>query len=184
MDTLADHPDGWTGGMKLALEQAKQAFDEGEIPVGAVLLDAGGDRLAAARNQSIRQQDPSAHAEIQVLRRAARVKNNYRLPGTVLITTVEPCLMCAGALVQARIAGVIFGTADPKAGAIVSRISIFEAFPWLNHRFWIRGGLLAEQSRSLLQVFFAEKRKKNFSLRTPNCLKSSHPEQTGDKPPV
>ena len=166
MNTLLKESDAWTSGMKLALEQAQQAFDEGEIPVGAVLLDAGGECLAAARNQSIRLQDPSAHAEIQVLRSAARVKKNYRLPGTVLLSTVEPCLMCAGALVQARIAGLIFGTTDEKAGAVVSRISIFEAFPWLNHRFWIQGGLFAEQSRSLLQVFFAEKRKTNCAAQT------------------
>ncbi len=167
MDSVIRESDAWISGMKLALEQAQQAFDEGEIPVGAVLLDAGGECLAAARNQSIRLQDPSAHAEIQVLRSGARVKKNYRLPGTVLLSTVEPCLMCAGVLIQARIAGLVFGTADAKAGAIVSRISIFEAFPWLNHRFWIQGGLLAEQSRSLLQVFFAEKRKKICAAQTP-----------------
>ncbi len=172
MDRLGGDPNAWTSGMKLALEQAQQAFEEGEIPVGAVLLDAGGECLAAARNQSIRLQDPSAHAEIQVLRSAARVKKNYRLPGTVLLSTVEPCLMCAGALVQARIAGLVFGTVDEKAGAVVSRISIFEAFPWLNHRFWIQSGMLAEQSRSLLQVFFAEKRKANAAAQTPTGRES------------
>ncbi len=160
MDSVLRESDGWTSGMKLALEQAQQAFDEGEIPVGAVLLDVSGDPVAAARNQSILKQDPTAHAEIQVLRMAARAAGNYRLPGTVLISTVEPCLMCTGALIQARIAGLVYGTADPKAGTIVSRISIFEAFPWLNHRFWIQGGVLAEPCRALLQIFFAEKRKK------------------------
>lgn len=169
---LSEDLNGWTRGMELALKQARQAFQEGEVPVGAVLLDADGALLAAARNQSIRLQDPSAHAEILVLRSAARVKMNYRLPGTVLLSTVEPCLMCAGALIQARIAGLIFGAADEKAGAIVSRMSIFEAFPWLNHRFWIQGGLFAEQSRSLLQVFFAEKRKTNSAAQTPTGRES------------
>ena len=159
---------GWIQGMNLALEQARLAFAEGEIPVGAVLLDASGQLLAADHNRPIADHDPTAHAEIRVLRQGACIKQNYRLSGTVLLSTVEPCLMCAGALIQARIAGLVYGTDDPKAGAITSKMSLFEDCPWLNHRFWIQGGVLAEQSRELLQAFFAGKRcKADFRSSAP-----------------
>ncbi|MCF8105412.1 MAG: nucleoside deaminase [Desulfohalobiaceae bacterium] len=145
--------------MELALEQARLAYQEDEVPVGAVLVDARGSLLAAAHNQPLGLNDPSAHAEILALRRAGLIKKNYRLPGAVLVTTLEPCLMCAGALIQARISGLIFAARDAKAGAIVSRLGIFDDYPWLNHRFWIEEGILGEESRELLRQFFAAKRK-------------------------
>ena len=145
--------------MELALEQARLAYQEDEVPVGAVLVDGSENLLASARNQPVGLDDPSAHSEILALRRAGQIKRNYRLPGTILITTLEPCLMCAGALIQARIAGLVFASRDPKAGAIVSRMNLFDNFPWLNHRFWIQEGILAEESRELLRGFFAARRK-------------------------
>lgn len=145
--------------MELALEQARLALEADEVPVGAVLVDGSGSLLAAAHNQPLGSNDPTAHAEIVALRQAGQLTRNHRLPGTMLICTLEPCLMCVGGLIQARIAGLVFGTRDPKAGAIVSRLNVFDAFSWSNHRFWVQEGILAEKSRKLLQQFFGAKRK-------------------------
>jgi len=144
--------------MSLALEEARTARDQGEVPVGAVLLDADGSLLARACNQPLRLNDPTAHAEILALRQAAEIKGNYRLPGTVLVCTLEPCLMCLGALTQARIEGLVFGTRDPRTGAIVSRLAYPGDLPWLNHHFWWREGVRAGECGSLLRAFFNSRR--------------------------
>lgn len=141
--------------MKLALKEAKKAISRGEVPVGAVII-ADSKVLARAHNQPCRWQDPTAHAEILALRSAARKRQNYRLPDCVLYVTLEPCAMCLGAAVQARIKRVVYGAADPKAGAVESVLQ----FPWerLNHRPEIQGGVLENEAREILQLFFKARR--------------------------
>ncbi len=141
--------------MRLALDEARRARDQGEVPVGAVVV-ADGTVIGAGFNQPIRSLDPSAHAEIVALRAAAQSVGNYRLPGTLLYVTVEPCLMCVGAIVHARVGTVVYGTTDPKGGAVRSLLDP-ETLP-LNHRFEVRGGVLAEECRALLQEFFRSRR--------------------------
>ncbi|GAB6059518.1 nucleoside deaminase [Desulfonatronum parangueonense] len=145
--------------MRKALDEARTARDIGEVPVGALLLDPNGDILAAAHNRTESDVDPSGHAEILALRQAARIAGNHRLTGSVLVVTLEPCLMCLGAMVQARVAGLVFGARDPRAGAVLSRINVND-LNWLNHRFWVREGVLAEESASLLREFFTQRRNK------------------------
>ncbi len=147
--------------MLLALAEARQAAQLGEIPVGSVLVDAQGKILSSSGNRCITYNDPSAHAEVLTIRLAAAKLGNYRLPRTVLVTTLEPCIMCLGCLVQARTAGIVFALRDPKAGAVVSRLKADEDLHWLNSKFWFAEGLLQEQSKQLLQDFFREKRQKN-----------------------
>jgi tRNA(adenine34) deaminase len=144
--------------MALALEEAKKAEQKQEVPVGAILVNEQGEMLARAHNLCITNNDPCAHAEILAIREAAQAEQNYRLPGTVLYVTLEPCLMCLGAMVQARISGLIFATRDPKAGSIVSNLCPAE-LNWLNHSFWVREGILAEHSSQMLKDFFAGLRK-------------------------
>ncbi|PTN39110.1 tRNA-specific adenosine deaminase [Desulfonatronum sp. SC1] len=144
--------------MRLALTEAQAARDRGEVPVGAVVLDLAGTLLAAAHNMTLTGQDPAGHAEILALREAAIKVGNHRLADCVLVVTLEPCLMCLGALIQARVAGLVFGARDPKAGAVLSRININD-LDWLNHRFWVIEGVLAEESSNLLGSFFAGRRK-------------------------
>jgi len=139
--------------MRLALEQARAAAVLGEVPVGALLVSAAGQMLARAGNACIRACDPTGHAEMLVLREAARRCRNYRLPDTTLYVTLEPCPMCAAALVQARVARLVFGALDPKAGAVVSRYRI-GSDGLLNHGFVIQGGVLAEECGELLRSFF------------------------------
>ncbi len=146
--------------MQQALQQAAQAAKLGEVPVGAVLADSSGALLAAAGNRSISYSDPSGHAEILALRKAAQKTGNYRLPGTVLISTLEPCIMCLGCMVQARCSGLIFACRDPKAGAVVSRLQLDKDLGWLNHEFWHAEGLLQEECSSLLRDFFRLRRQK------------------------
>ncbi len=143
--------------MQRALEQARLAAAVDEVPVGAVLLDADGDLLASGHNQPIRAQDPSAHAEIVVLREGAKKLGNYRLPGTTLYVTVEPCTMCVGALVHARVGRVVYGATEPKTGAIESAQRLFESGEF-NHRPEIVGGVLADECAALLTEFFTAKR--------------------------
>jgi tRNA(adenine34) deaminase len=142
--------------MHLAIEQARSAAMRGEVPIGAlVVLD---DRiLAAAGNRTITDCDPTAHAEIVALRQAAHSINNYRLTGAALYVTIEPCAMCAGALVQARIARLIYGADEPKGGAVRTCMQVLDA-PALNHRVSVTPGVLAEDSVALLQSFFADRR--------------------------
>lgn len=144
--------------MSLAFDEACQAAREDEVPVGAVLVSPSGQVLARAHNANIGAHDPTAHAEILCLRQAAQTASNYRLPGSVLVVTLEPCLMCVGALVHARVAGVVFAAADPKAGALVSNLDA-AALPFLNHRLWVLQGVLAEDCSALLKRFFLSRRK-------------------------
>lgn len=146
------------GHMRAALAEAEVAADAGEVPVGAVVV-AGGEILARGHNRSETDSDPSAHAEIVALRAAAREKGNYRLTGATLYVTLEPCAMCIGALVQARIDRLVFGAYDPKAGAAGSAIDLSDS-PSFNHRFEINGGVLAEQCGAVLKTFFESKRER------------------------
>lgn len=142
--------------MRAALEQARLALALGEVPVGAVVaLDD--EIVGAGYNQPIAAADPTAHAEIVALRAAARRVGNYRLTGATLYVTVEPCLMCVGALVHARIERVVYGAAEPKSGALASTVRGAE-LPGVNHRFDVVGGVLEVECRDLLQAFFREKR--------------------------
>jgi tRNA(adenine34) deaminase len=141
--------------MRLALDQARRAAESGEVPVGAVVV-LEGRVLAAGSNQPIGASDPTAHAEIVALRAAAQALGNYRLVGATLYVTVEPCLMCVGAIVHARVARVVFGAADPKAGALVSILDP-DALP-LNHRFVVAGGVLGAECRDAIQDFFRKRR--------------------------
>ena len=144
--------------MRMALVEARAAGDCGEVPVGAVVLDRRGTLLSAAHNRTLATRDPAGHAEMLALREAATKVGNHRLTDCVLVVTLEPCLMCLGALIQARVAGLVFGARDPKAGAVLSRININD-LDWLNHRFWVIEGVLAEESSKLLGSFFAGRRK-------------------------
>lgn len=139
-----------------ALRQADLAEQAGEVPVGAVVT-LGGEILAAAYNRTLTDCDPTAHAEIVALRLAARNAGNHRLPGATLWVTLEPCIMCAGAVVQARLERVVFGCRDPKAGALGSVFDV-AADTRLNHRFAVTAGVLQEECRERLQRFFRERR--------------------------
>jgi tRNA(adenine34) deaminase len=141
--------------MRLALEQADLARAVGEVPVGAVVVKDGAV-VARAYNHPVGTSDPTAHAEVLALREAARALDNYRLTGATLYVTVEPCLMCVGAIVHARVATVVYGVADPKGGAIRSLLDP-NALP-LNHRFEAVEGVLADECRQMLQEFFRERR--------------------------
>ena len=142
--------------MRLALAQARQAAAAGEVPVGAVLV-RDGKVIATGRNAPIDAHDPTAHAEIRALRSAAQAVGNYRLDDCELFVTLEPCLMCSGTMLQARIKRVVFGACEPKTGAAGSVINVF-AQSQLNHQTELRGGVLAAQSRMLLQDFFRQRR--------------------------
>lgn len=142
-----------------ALLQARAALLAGEVPVGAVLVGEDGELLARVHNYPILLSDPTAHAEILALRHAARLRGNYRLPGTTLYVTIEPCLMCTGALIHARVRRLVFGAPDPKGGACVSLYRLPED-PRLNHRLEVTGGVREAECRELLQQFFQAKREK------------------------
>jgi tRNA(adenine34) deaminase len=142
--------------MQLALEQARMAAAAGEVPVGAVLV-VGEGVVASAYNQPIGSVDPTAHAEILVLRSGARAIGNYRLVDSTLYVTVEPCLMCVGALVHARVRRVVYGAAEPKTGALASAVAGL-TLPGLNHTFEVMGGVREEESRALMQEFFRARR--------------------------
>lgn len=145
--------------MRQAIALAHRAQLEGEVPVGAVLV-RDGELLGEGWNSPIGRHDPSAHAEILALRQAGSRVGNYRLPGTALYVTLEPCPMCAGAIIQARVARVIYGAPDPKAGAAGSRFDLLPSDHRFNHRTQCVGGLLAEECGHLLRSFFAARRKK------------------------
>ncbi len=146
-----------TGYMERALAFARRAAEKGEVPVGAVLVSEAGQVLAESGNAPIARHDPSAHAEVLVLRAAGATLGNYRLPDTTLYVTLEPCPMCAGALVHARIARVVYAAADPRSGACGSFFDLTRSTE-LNHRIEVTGGLLADQSTQLLAGFFSERR--------------------------
>lgn len=143
--------------MQTALSLAREAASCGEVPVGAVVVDPQGAIIGRGFNQPIRQHDPTAHAEIMALRNAAQHLANYRLPGCTLYVTLEPCAMCAGAMLHARLARVVFGAADAKSGASGSVIDVF-AEARLNHHTEISGGVLAGECGALLSDFFAARR--------------------------
>jgi len=145
--------------MRLALEEAREAAAAGEVPVGAVLVSRDGDILARAHNAPIARHDPTAHAELLALRRAAEQTANYRLDAPVLVATLEPCLMCMGAMVHARIGGLVFGARDPKTGAALSCLEAHR-LPFLNHTFPVLEGVLADECGALLKEFFAARRGK------------------------
>jgi tRNA(adenine34) deaminase len=142
--------------MQFALEEARAAAAAGEVPIGAVLV-LGGRILARSGNRTIRDTDPTAHAEIIVLRESARTLGNYRLAGAALYVTLEPCIMCAGAMVQARISRLIYGADEPKGGAVRSCFELLSESR-LNHQVDITPGVLASKSADLLLSFFAERR--------------------------
>ena len=142
--------------MALALEQAELAQEQGEVPVGAVLV-RDDQLIASAHNQPILSNDPSAHAEIQVMRQAGAMLNNYRLPNTTLYVTLEPCTMCLGAMVHARIKRVVFGAYDTKTGVCGSCTDLSDS-TCFNHSIEIQGGLLADECKDLLQQFFKNRR--------------------------
>ena len=145
--------------MRLALQQAQEARLRGEVPVGAVLV-RDGELVASGFNQPIALHDPSAHAEMLALRAAGQILQNCRLPGLELFVTLEPCAMCAMALLYARVSRVVFAAADPKTGAAGSVLDLF-AQPQLNHHTAVTRGVLAEESAALLQAFFRERRRPN-----------------------
>jgi tRNA(adenine34) deaminase len=144
----------WDDSMRLALDQARMASMHGDVPVGAVIIDQAGSVLAAAGNEREIRHDPTAHAEILVLREASRRLRSWRLTGLTLVVTLEPCTMCAGALVLARIERLVFGAFDEKAGAVSSLFDVVRD-PRLNHRVEVRGGILDVECGALLKDFFA-----------------------------
>jgi tRNA(adenine34) deaminase len=143
--------------MRLALAQARSAEAHGDVPVGAVVVDAAGIVLGAGRNEREHAQDPTAHAEILALRRAAAAVGSWRVLDATLVVTLEPCAMCAGAIVLSRVPRVVFGASDPKAGAAGSVLDIL-AQPALNHRPEVVGGVLADECGELLRAFFRARR--------------------------
>ena len=143
--------------MEQALAQAQIAAARDEVPVGAVLVNSAGELIAAGHNQPITSCDPSAHAEIVVLRAAAQKLENYRLPDTTLYVTLEPCTMCVGALVHARVGRLVYGAAEPKTGAIESAQRLFETGKF-NHLPELKAGVMANECAALLSQFFAKKR--------------------------
>jgi tRNA(adenine34) deaminase len=149
---LADEPL-----MRLALAEATAAAADGDVPVGALVVGPDGAILGRGRNRREIDGDPTAHAEIGALREAARTRGGWRLEGCVVLATLEPCAMCAGALVNARIARLVYGCADPKAGAVDTLFAIGRD-PRLNHRFEITSGVLAAESAAMLRAFFAARR--------------------------
>jgi len=142
--------------MKLALDEAKLAYSKKEVPVGAVLVK-NDEVISHSHNQSISKNDPSGHAEMNVLRDAAKTMNNYRLNGTSLYVTLEPCLMCFGACIHARIDRLIFSTEDQKSGVVINNLNLQEE-SFFNHKISITSGILAAESSELLKKFFLERR--------------------------
>jgi tRNA(adenine34) deaminase len=144
--------------MQIALDEARTAAAAGEVPVGAVLVrDSDSTVVARGANRTIRDCDPTAHAEIVVLREASRAIGNYRLGGTTLYVTIEPCCMCAGAIIQARVPRVVYGCDDIKGGAVRSCFEVL-SHPKLNHQVEVAAGVLASECAAVIQSFFAERR--------------------------
>ncbi len=169
---LPDHSDPHRFFMISALEEARRAGEAGEVPVGAIVVLAGAI-VGRGHNRPIGAQDPTAHAEVLALREAARQIGNYRLPGATLYATVEPCAMCAGACLQARVAHLVYGAADEKAGAVRSRDELLDGRRW-PPRIEVTGGVLADDARALMQEFFRARRAEGYrSGRTGLDSKSS-----------
>ena len=150
-------PESFVPAMRLALAEARRAFEEGEIPIGAVVLDASGEVIGTGRNDRERSADPTGHAEIVAMRRAASSLGEWRLSGCTLVVTLEPCTMCAGASVQARLDRVVYGAVDPKAGAVGSLWDVVRDRR-LNHRPEVVAEVLADECGALLIEFFTDRR--------------------------
>ncbi len=144
--------------MRLALSKAEESAEKGEVPVGAVLVDSNGKLLASAGNETVSAHDPVGHAEIRVLRIGAKTLCNYRLTGTTLYVTLEPCAMCASAMVHARISRLVFGATDPKTGAVISKYCIGRD-GLLNHSFSVTSGIMEDECGQLLKDFFQKLRR-------------------------
>ena len=144
--------------MRIAVAEAARAAAEDEVPVGAIVV-LGGEIIGRGRNRVIRLSDPTAHAEIEALREAAKALGNYRLTDATLYSTIEPCAMCAGAIVHARIGRLVYGAADEKAGAVDTYFNICTA-EFLNHRVNVQGNILEDECRAVIQSFFRQKREK------------------------
>jgi tRNA(adenine34) deaminase len=142
--------------MEAALDEARQAAEAGEVPIGAVAV-CDGAIIARGQNRVVRDNDPTAHAEIVALRKSAEAVGNYRLNGVTLYVTLEPCAMCAGAMIHARLVRMVYAAADPKAGAAGSVLAVLN-HPRLNHQMLVEQGILADESAALLQSFFRERR--------------------------
>lgn len=149
--------------MRLALDQACLAQEAGEVPVGAVIIDANGVLLASGFNRTIQDHDPTGHAEVVALRNAAKKSGNYRLPGATLYVTLEPCVMCMGAMLHARLARVVFGAPDPKTGACGSVMNL-PSESRLNHHTHVEGGVLAHECGEILRNFFKRRRVKENQI--------------------
>lgn len=149
----------WRALMDVAFEEACGAAKIDEAPIGAALFTMSGELIAKAHNQPIGLNDPTGHAEVLCLRKAAIKMRNYRLPNTILAVTLEPCLMCTGAIIHARVAGVVMGAPDPRAGALISNLD-GHALPFTNHKMWFINGVMEEECSGLLKRFFLEKRKR------------------------
>ena len=149
--------DGDVHWMRQALAAASEAQWRGEVPIGACVVTSDGRLLAIAGNRTRSDCDPTAHAEIVALREAAHAFGNYRLTGAIVYSTIEPCAMCAGALIQARVRSLIYGAADERAGGVISRFRICDT-DFLNHRIEVRSGVLEEECRALMQEFFKSRR--------------------------
>ncbi|MEA2116918.1 tRNA adenosine(34) deaminase TadA [Halovibrio sp. HP20-50] len=143
--------------MHRALDQAHLAAAAGEVPVGAVVVGVRGEIIGAAYNAPVASCDPSSHAEILALRKAGKQQGNYRLEGCTLFVTLEPCMMCSGAMVHARLTRLVYGAAEPRAGMVESKANLL-AQPWFNHQIAVTGGVLASASQKLLKGFFAARR--------------------------
>lgn len=143
--------------MQIAIDAGREAARLGEVPIGACLIDADGNLIASASNRTITDVDPTAHAEILVLREAASKIGNYRLTETTVYTTIEPCVMCAGALVNARIKRLVFGAHDERFGAVETLFRLCDS-EMLNHRIEVRSGVLADECRQMMQEFFRARR--------------------------
>jgi tRNA(adenine34) deaminase len=153
---MTDDRTDWDALMSQSIEEAKRARDAGEVPIGAIVV-LDGEVIGRGFNQPISSGDPTAHAEIVAIRAAAQRLGNYRLTDATLFVTIEPCLMCVGAMVHARIGRLVFGATEPRTGAVVSTVRGVE-LPGHNHRFEFASGVREEECRSLLQEFFREKR--------------------------
>ncbi|MGV8073837.1 MAG: tRNA adenosine(34) deaminase TadA [Syntrophobacteraceae bacterium] len=143
--------------MSMAVEEAKKAYDCFEVPIGAVLVDSSGEVLSRAHNAPISLRDPTAHAEISALRQASVLMRNYRLPGTLLYVTLEPCAMCLGAMLQARVRMLVYGASDPKAGAAGSVVDLTKV-PLFNHHIEVVKGVREDECAGLLRRFFQDRR--------------------------
>ncbi|MDY7117358.1 tRNA adenosine(34) deaminase TadA [Halomonas sp. SSL-5] len=143
--------------MHRALDQARLGLAAGEVPVGAVVVDAAGEIIGVGYNAPVAGHDPSAHAEIRALRDAGARLGNYRLDDCTLYVTLEPCLMCTGAIIHARLARLVYGAAEPRSGMVESKANLF-AQPWYNHHVAVQGGVLAARASRLLREFFAARR--------------------------